>query len=197
MPILYTVDIPKPTDQISQSQGQLRNNNNALNEWVNVNHGSFNTANFGKHKFVEFPVGSAQTTIAGEVGLWAATSAFSGNPALFFSPANTAGGFDISTSGRQIYTTPIPGIFTAGGSWVRFPSGVLYKWGNFTGAGPYNFQTLDLAGNAIPAFVNAPDIVMVTAVDPTTSVTVISANNLLVSVNLVGGTKFSYIAIGR
>lgn len=197
MPIFYTADIPKPTDQISQSQGQLRNNANAIPELLNINHIGFNVANFGKHKFVEFPVGAAQTTAANEVGLWSAVSGFSGQPALFFSPQSTVGGFDISTSGRQIYTTPVPGIFTPGGSWVRFPSGVLYKWGNFSGASPFAFQTVDLAGNTIPAFINAPDIVMVTAVDPTTSVTVVSTTNLLLSVNLTGGTRFSYLAIGR
>ena len=193
----YFITIPNATDQISQSQSQLKSNFQAINELVNVNHGSFNTANFGKHLFVEMPAGAPPTTAANEVGLWSAVSGFSGVPALFFSPQSTAGGFEISTSGRQFYTTPVPGIFQPGGSWIRFPSGVLYKWGNFSGAGPYNFQTTDLSGNGIPAFINAPDIVMVTAVNPTTSVSVVSTNNLLVNVNLVGGTTFSYIAIGR
>ncbi len=55
--MVFNNQIPQPNNRLSDSQGQLLSNNQALNTWSNVDHYQLidGTANSGKHKVTHWP----------------------------------------------------------------------------------------------------------------------------------------------
>lgn len=159
----YNSAIPQSTDQLSQSQGQLLANFQAIQTLIGVDHINFNAVNQGMHNVVEFP---SPTTFGGTVGaiiaLYAKTSSYTSNPVLAFQ--KQAGGSVVEMT---------EGALTTNG-WSFLPSGLLLKWGQSTGNGDY---TLTLpAGATIPAFGTAllaflQPFASGSAVDPNVTVT--------------------------
>jgi hypothetical protein len=137
--VAYNANIPQSTDLLSQSQGDILANFQALQTLIDVNHVDFASGNQGKHFFVQFPVQSpVPTTGAGEVGLYCQTSAYTGNPELVVSHQSAAGITEFTSS------------LKAANGWSYLPSGILLKWGNATanGSTTINFPT----AGTIPVF---------------------------------------------
>lgn len=135
----YTKSIPLSTDYIDQSQPLLKNNFESIDAMVNVNHGAFNGADEGKHKFVTLVDQAAAPVIA-------ATEA-----SIFY---GTVGGtknlyYQIGTGTPQNFT----GGTLAGGvhGWARFPNGLLMKWGQVLGTGDCTLTWTSILP-AAPAF---------------------------------------------
>ena len=139
--MVYTVDIPQPTDDPSQSQGQILGNFQGINTLVNVNHVDFDEADEGKHKFLQMPEqAAAPATAANEAGLFAQESSLTAVTELVFRR---------ESSGTEIEFT---GLLANTNGWTRLPSGILLKWGSGSGSGAVTvvFPT----GATIPAFSN-------------------------------------------
>lgn len=119
----YLPNIPQPNDRIRDSQADLLGNFQALNTFLNVNHGDFGSAQEGKHKWVTFPNQMADpTTLAAEVAIFSKPGISTGNPsALFLRKENNAA---VKTGG---FTEFFTNGFLEG--WTRLPSGILLKWG--------------------------------------------------------------------
>ncbi len=123
----YTRNIPQPGDDPSQSQNQLLENFQVLNDAFLVNHGPYNGPNEGKNNQVTFPagplVGQPFTYQPGELGLQNRTSLPTNRPDMWMSRGNTTG-------------FPITGYMSGGTSvnngWTYLPSGVLIAWGQAT-----------------------------------------------------------------
>ena len=114
-------NIPLSTDLLSQSQDDILNNFAGIKTLVDVNHVTFDAADQGKHSFIEFPVQApVPTTGAGEVGLYAQTSALTGNPELVFSHESAGSTYEF-TSAEKAET-----------GYTMLPSGIILKWGSGT-----------------------------------------------------------------
>jgi hypothetical protein len=122
--------VPAPSsgsDIPAQSRDTIYQNFLAIQTAFNLNHGDFNGAIEGKHKFLSMPEQAAAgpATAADELALYTKEfdNGVSVQTALFWRPENTAsGGAEINITG---------GLNTAAG-WARLPSGLLIKWGKTT-----------------------------------------------------------------
>ena len=137
----YQNNIPQASDRLKDSQSDILENFQAIKELIDINHNTFNTADFGKHKFVTFPQqGSDPSTAAGEVALFSAISPYSGVPEL---------SVRLQSNGPSIEFTSADGSTNG---WARLPSGILLKWGQSSANG---LATITFpAGATIPAFTN-------------------------------------------
>lgn len=191
----YNQNIPVATDDLSVSQPQIQANFLAIFNAFNLNHGSFNdVTNQGKHVFVEMPNQNAAppTTIANETGLYTNSSTYTNQPELFFikqngttapSPLNTANGYEITSSN---YTSP---------GWTRLPSGILLKWGTFSGTTPYTLVFDVSATN--PQFANCYNVQLTSTFSTAEYFTVTNLTNLqcVITSNLSTAQGY-YLAIG-
>lgn len=151
----YSNTIPQATDQLSQSQLQLLNNFMAIQTYLAVNHVTFNTADMGKHVFVEFPLQTmAPTFVAGETGLWNQNFATSTQNETYIRTNFAGGGVDAVPMTASIFgTVAAPATNTNG--WTYIPSGFLLKWGFGSFANTINFNTMTNAGPAYTTIVAA------------------------------------------
>lgn len=99
----YDPNIPLPTDFLSDSQGDIRNNFTAANNSFGRNHTNFSVVTDpGKHKFIELlnsnPVGVAPAPplISGEGTLY--TKTLSSASQLFYTPDNSAREYQLTRS---------------------------------------------------------------------------------------------------
>lgn len=121
----YNPDIPNAGDSISVSQGQIKENFQALASLFDG----------GVQNFVILPQqGSAPSTGAQELALYAKSSATTGTTELFMRRPSDGTETEFTASGS---------------SWTRLPSGILLKWGTGTAIGN---TTITFPGGSIPAF---------------------------------------------
>jgi hypothetical protein len=134
----YNPNIPQSTDIIANSQSDILNNFQALNNVFGVNHLTFEAPGQGKHAFLQMPEysGSVSTAID-EAGLYAAIGASSAQTELVFRREN---------NGATIAFTE---CLAGATGWTRLPSGILAKWGNASAQG---LQTITF--NAQAPFMN-------------------------------------------
>ena len=124
----YNANIPQPTDQLSQSQGQILDNFTSLGAAWPVNHGAFDGANAGMHMFLQLPtvpnaqVAAVPAMAANQIGMVSQVSAYTAVPEL---QVIRPGGNNI-VEFTSYGNAPSAG-FTTG--WTRLPSGILLKWG--------------------------------------------------------------------
>lgn len=122
-PFIYNPDIPQPTDQPSQSQGQILDNFTSINEIWDVNHYTFASANGGKHKFLQLPIQiAAPATGVNEFGMYTASYTPEGG-----GTAVTNLVIKKPDTGQRIPFTASGGNEGNGYSWLA--SGLLMKWG--------------------------------------------------------------------
>lgn len=114
----YQSTIPQPTDAFSQSQVDILNNFQALEDFMTVNHYDPNDPNYGKHSLIQFPVvqGADPATAAGEMALY--TKNVTGAPCLFL--RNQSSGLVTNLS---LYTV------SGGATYTYLPSGILIQFG--------------------------------------------------------------------
>jgi len=143
--IIWNDNIPQSTDEPSDSQPQLLQNNQNLPVWTAVDHYEFTSNNAGKHKQVTMPeLVVAPTTLADEGALYTKQGTLSTVTELFFRR---------ESNGAEINMTQ------AGGGFSYLPSGLLVKWGSDSRTGyaitipnPGSNKVFFPAGPGIPAF---------------------------------------------
>jgi hypothetical protein len=132
----YNPNIPQPSDNLSDSQNDLLNNFQTLDTSFAVNHYQFSnaTANNGKHKFCEMPIGilpvglsANEATIYGKsaVGLSPATE---GN--LWFTPDASGKEYQLTRTISDGVSYPKFGAATTG--WTFLPGGLIMQYGTVT-----------------------------------------------------------------
>lgn len=197
----YNPNIPQPTDILSQSQGDILDNFQAIDVWVDIDHVDFGAPDEGKHARVSFPVQApAPSFLAGEIGLYNFLSPITGVNQLFI--VNSAGA-TTEVNASVLSTNVNPGNNVAG--WARLPSGILLKWGNGNANG--NTAIVFPVAANIPVFTNVMSMQVSTfansIVDTDTFVRLSAFTN--VGFNVFGSARtsmvsvagsFQYLAIG-
>lgn len=120
----FQPSIPKSTDLISVSQGDILNNFTAIGTSFDVNHIDFNAGGAGKHKFVEMP--NQVSDPAGAATEGTLYTKVATQTELFF--RRDAGTIVQMTNGSPTIVGPNGSTF--------LPGGITLKWGQFNmGAG--------------------------------------------------------------
>jgi len=153
-PFNYNPAIPQANDQPSQSQGEILQNFDSINDiWIE-NHYEFAEANAGKHKALQMPIQpAAPTTAVDEYAVYTYQySTYAGDPApttqMVIKKPNTGVRIPFTSSGG-----------TGAGGWSWLSSGLLMKWGEFAIANNSGLQTVTYSATQ-PAFNNTPLSVM-------------------------------------
>lgn len=138
----YKKDIPQPTDKLRNSQSELRNNFQAIDEWVQQDHvGLTGNGDEGKHnKTTYIDQSSAPSLDSGEVGIFNAVPDTIGSVSGLDSNelhVRKSGGSEIPFTAR-------------GNGWTYLPSGLIIKFGEkkVTGRERIDFPS----GSGIPSF---------------------------------------------
>lgn len=141
----YNQNIPQPTDQLSQSQGDILANFQAIKTLIDVNHEDFASVSAGNHKQVIFTDQTANLPISvtgTQLGMYNALFATTAVQELFI---KTAGGITV------------PFTATAGNSagFTFLPSGIVLQWGvnTLTGLDSVTFS-IPFPTNCFIAFAN-------------------------------------------
>jgi hypothetical protein len=124
----YQQNIPQPTDQLDNSQGDLLGNFQEVYTYLGVNHVEFGSADEGKHAFITFPIQSpAPTFAAGEEGLYnAQLSAIS---ELYVHKQYNGTTAEIPMTASILSSSaPVSG----GPGWTYLPSGIYITWASVT-----------------------------------------------------------------
>jgi hypothetical protein len=125
--MVFNPQIPKPSDLLSNSQGDLLSNNGFLNASFSRNHVPLNIAtNNGKHTFIELPVLSAipnptPPLSAGQGTLYTKTVTQS---QIFFTPGTSGNEYQLT----RVITASF-GSFSTNPGWSFLPGGLLIQWG--------------------------------------------------------------------
>jgi len=176
----YNANIPQPTDAPSNSQPLILGNFQAIESFVGVNHGTFDSVTIGKHKFVTFPVqAAAPVFLAGETGLYNKNYATTAKNESYIHTQTFAGTSDIPFS-ASIMSTATPGNQTDG--WTYLPSGILMHWSNIAGNG----SSVITVNPAYPAF-SAIFTVLLTGIDPAVG----DSNTSVRLVNILSNTQYT------
>lgn len=134
----YQANIPQPTDQLSASQDDLLQNFASIYAAWNINHVTFDAADQGKHKYVNFPVQAAAPALAADAGFYALAAG------LFVHAPGAANDFNITQKAFN----------TATFAWSYLPSGLLLKCGRTTtdalGHGTVNLNGVGTAYASVP-----------------------------------------------
>ncbi len=126
----FNPNIPRPTDLLSNSQGDLLANNGALNSTFSRNHIPLNVAtNNGKHSFVELvfsnPVGSPPAPPLSSGGGTVYTKSVSSKAQLFFSPGSSGNQYQLTATDQANFSTFADN--TTG--WTFLPGGLILQYG--------------------------------------------------------------------
>ena len=151
----YQENIPQPTDTLQASQSDLLGNFQALKQLIDVNHGTFGSANEGKHTFLTIPDFGGTPVFAGtDIGLYSNTSSLTSLEELFIRPSDGSTNIPLTAARKQET------------GWSYLPSGILVKWGTGNGNG---LTTLTFGvGPNFPAFTTLL-AVQITTFDSSTS----------------------------
>lgn len=195
----YQPNIPRPTDQLNNSQVDIQGNFQEIFNWVAINHEQFDTVNVGKHKQVTLPVNVAPTpTGLNELNLWSQVSVNTNALELTWQ-RSAAGIITEMTAGRVEPASPRNG-------WARMPAGILLKWGfeNSTGTGFVVNYPLNINGVVAPIFSTTPFAIIATpfaGIAAGITVTLNSAasftvNTFQTNLAVPVAASFFYLAIG-
>lgn len=131
----YQPNIPRPTDQLDDSQVDIQDNFQEIFNLVGVNHFEFGTPNVGKHTEVTLPENVAPTpTAIDQANIYSAANGLTGVTELWWQREN---------NGDRISWTA---FINAANSWCNLPTGMLVQWGTATATGSNQLITLP-AGN--------------------------------------------------
>lgn len=174
----YNANIPQATDVPANSELLMLNNFTAINSFVNVNHGPFNSTNEGKHKFVSLvPQSVYPTILVTETGLFNKTYTTTSAPETYIHRQSAVGPATTPMSASILSTdAPINGM----DGWTFLPSGILCRWQSISGNG---LTTITVTGT--PAFTNIFSVFLV-PVDPSTT----DSNTAVRFVDILSATQF-------
>lgn len=212
----FNPNIPQATDLLSDSQGQLQSNNQALNTTFSRNHIALNVAtDNGKHKFVEMPVSSGiPTPVPGLSGTSGTvyTRTVAGESQLFYTAGSTGRQYQLTFTDNSTFSkfSTNTTYQASGGSnaqvtggWTFLPGGMILNYGSATDLNPGGSKTIKFA----KAFPNA--CFSVTCTPRTTSTigggnhdwdvsnVIVNQFNLVINGNYNSSDTFYFFAVGN
>ena len=210
----FNPNIPRPTDLLSNSQGDLLANNTNLNAIFARNHIALNVAtNKGKHTFIEMPASAGIPTpvpglIAGEGTLYTKTATSITN--LFYTADAGAkqyqltraidASFALFATNTAYVSSPVNSNTVSGG-WSFLPGGMLFQYGIVT----INGSPGATAVTYPVAFASPAYMLQVTAItsssggDQTAAIRVSQGSNTGFNINSSSTgtvTGFNWMAVG-
>lgn len=192
----YNANIPQPADQISQSQDQILQNFQSLQNLIDVNHVDFASGDQGKHKWVTMPVQAAippagSGFASGELGLYNANNSLTSQHELYINKTNQATVVQVPMTASILSSNSAPS--SNSGGWTQLPSGIILRWGNFTNImGPAATVTLSTSASAGPTLTQILNV-QITTYDPSGS-----DNNYFVYLGqIISNTQFRVHIVPR
>jgi len=195
----YTTNVPQGAQAISSTQAPIQSNFQAINELIDINHETFGSADFGKHKYLQMPVqASAPSFSVGEEGLYNLNyAALTAKNELYVHKQTSSGTADIPFT-ASILSNSTPAGGTNG--WTYLPSGILMKWGTkavtTSGAQDFNLPAGTTFGPAFSAIFS----ITLTSSDTSVFYALNSLSGKTVSFNFTASADTAsvyFIAIGR
>jgi hypothetical protein len=165
----YTYNIPNAGDQLSVSQGQIKNNFIALgaiagNSPTNGSQ-SLNSAPGIGFNFVNLAnQGASIPSTSTNNYIYSAVSTTTDLPEVYIN--YNAGTDQTLVTGSVLGNTPAPASLANG--WTSLPSGIILKWGTAacTSATSFTFPATDAGGNDIPEFTQVLNLQLTVRVGP-------------------------------
>jgi hypothetical protein len=159
----YNANIPQPTDQISQSQDQILQNFQSIQNLIDVNHVDFASGDQGKHKWVTMPVQGAippsgSGFASGEIGLYNATNATTTVSELYINKTDQVTVVQVPSTASTLSINSAPAMNA--GMWTYLPSGILLKSGSSTGVNGLVTVTIPTGVGVSPAFTQILSIIV-------------------------------------
>jgi hypothetical protein len=192
----YNANIPQPTDQISQSQDQILQNFQSIKNLIDVNHVDFASSDQGKHKWNTFPLQGAippsgSGFLAGELGLYNANNSLTTQNELYVNKTNQATVVQVPLTASILSSNSAPSAASFG--WSQLPSGIVLRWGLFTGiTGPLATVTLSTSA------ANGPTLTQILNVQVTTYDASGSDNNFIAYLGqILSNTQFRVHMVPR
>jgi hypothetical protein len=195
IPSDYDPNIPQASTLLSVSQLDLLNNFGAIQALIDVNHVDFAAGDAGKHKWVTLPLQGAHPPAgsgfaAGELGLYNAAYALTTQNELFINKTNQATVVQVPSTASILSSNSAPAQNSAG--WTLLPSGIVLRWGNFTGF--TGLATVTLSTSAA----NGPALTQILTVQVTPYNTSAGDVNFAVRLsNIISPTQFSVYISSR
>ena len=184
----YQQNIPQPTDLLSQSQADILGNFQGIKTLIDVNHVTFDAIGAGKHFKVSLPVQSpAPTFDAGEVGMYSFLNPTTSKNELYINKTNQITVTQIPATASVLSITSAPASGASG--WTYLPSGILLRWGAFTGQTGYAVQSV--TGSGFPGFTQMLNVQVTPFVVGNTD-----ANIAVTFAGIISNTSFAtYVAV--
>lgn len=194
----YTPNIPNAGDVIADSQPQLKGNFQAVKQLIDVNHGTFGSANEGKHHKVSFPVQSPTPTFsAGDLGLYSFLNPTTNKNELYCHKIQNATTAEVPLT-ASILSSATPAQDTGG--WTYLPSGIYMSFGSANGNGLTTITLGNHPPNQILSVMVCPKANAITYVNlQVRLIDVLNSSQfrIFVSVNGVAAAGgFSFIVMG-
>jgi hypothetical protein len=191
----YNPNIPQPTDQLNQSQADLLANFQAIQTLIDVNHVDFASGDQGKHKWVTLPSQGATPPAgsgfaASELGAYNAVYALTSQHELFINKTNQVTVVQVPSTASVLSANSAPAQNSAG--WTTLPSGIVLRWGNFSGFTGLNTVTLTTSAAFGPALTQILSV-QVTAYDPSAG----DANFAVRLAQIISPTQFNVYISSR
>lgn len=126
--MVYKPLIPLPTDNLSVSQGDIKENFTVANTSFGINHYPFDdaTANNGKHKKVSMPQTTIPTSVLGELILYNKGVSPGGSSALFMVRDG------VPATDTQLTCPEITAPLSTAQGYTFLPGGIILQWGVVT-----------------------------------------------------------------
>jgi len=191
----YQANIPQPNNLLSQSQDDILNNFQAIQTLIGINHVNFNAADQGKHKWVTYPQQAATPPagsgfLATELGAYNAVYTLTNQNELYINKTNQATVVQVPSTASVLSANSAPAQNTQG--WTLLPSGILLRWGNFSGFTGLNTVTMtsSAAGGPVPTQILS---VQLTAYDPSAG----DVNFAVRLANIISNSQFNVYISSR
>jgi hypothetical protein len=179
----FTPNIPSSGQTLGGTRDDIRNNFTNYYDNMVKNHADVNSADRGKHKFLQMPdQAAAPATAVNEIGLYSKDVA--GNSRLFL--RQESNGPEVQISGL----TPL----SAASGYTFLPGGLIMQWGQATlGASKTLVITFPIAFTTVYQVIPA-----ITQIDRMIAVTAQTNTNFTVQIelNAANGFLVRYMAIG-
>ena len=132
----YTPNIPQTGQSLGSTRDPIRTNFQQIDAVNSINHESFDTANKGKHKFLQMPEQStAPTTAADEGGLYTKVGVGPSETNLFFRGESDGKEYQLTKAIQAdnakfgTDTNYEEGPPSLNGGWTFLPGGLVLQWG--------------------------------------------------------------------
>lgn len=194
--------VPNSGQSLDDTRDAVRNNFSIIRTAQNLNHGAFDTANQGKHLFLQMPEQSAApTTAVNEGGFYAKVGTHPAETNLFFRGENSGFEYQLTnaiaaSTGRFSNNTNYVG--DNNGGWTFLPGGMIMQYGRKTNPGASGSVVFPIT---FPSALRPFSLIVTNERDSARSISINEANinstGFGYFLETGGSTAINWIAIGN